>query len=61
MGPREIMLEHIEFWTSSECPPMSEEDLELVRKLADAVGVTLTAGRRIELVEDGAPEARLRA
>jgi hypothetical protein len=39
MGPREIMLEHIEFWTSDECPPMSQEDMELVKKLAGVLGV----------------------
>jgi hypothetical protein len=39
MSPREIMLEHIEFWTSSECPPMSQEDMELVKKIAEVLGV----------------------
>jgi hypothetical protein len=39
MGPREIMMEHLEFWTSSECPPLSQEDMELVKKLAAVLGV----------------------
>jgi hypothetical protein len=56
MGPREIMLEHIEFWTSGECPPMSEEDMELIKKLAAVVGVTLAAGKMVKLVEHEAPE-----
>jgi hypothetical protein len=33
------MLEHLEFWTSSECPPLSQEDMELVKKLAAVLGV----------------------
>ncbi|HMD67780.1 MAG TPA: hypothetical protein VKF42_02810 [Chitinivibrionales bacterium] len=41
MSPAEIMREHIEFWTSSESPPLSREDIELIRKLADVSGVAL--------------------
>jgi hypothetical protein len=48
MGPREIMLEHLEFWTSSECPPMSQEEIELVGKLAEAVGVKVYARLHME-------------
>jgi hypothetical protein len=39
MGPREIMLEHIEFWTSSDCPQLSQEDMDLVKKIAEVLGV----------------------
>jgi hypothetical protein len=42
MGPREIMMEHLEFWTSDDCPPMSQEEIELVRKLAEVIGVKLS-------------------
>jgi hypothetical protein len=41
MGPAEIMREHIEFWTSNECPPLSREDVELVKRLAEVSGVAL--------------------
>jgi hypothetical protein len=35
------MMEHLEFWTSSDCPPMSLEDLDLVKRLAEVVGVKI--------------------
>ena len=41
MGPREIMIEHFEFWTSDECPPLPREEVDLIERLADAVGVRL--------------------
>jgi hypothetical protein len=48
MGPREIMMEHLEFWTSSDCPPMSQEDMELVKKLAGVLGVRVSARLHME-------------
>jgi hypothetical protein len=39
---REIMLEHFKFWASDECPPLSEEDLALIARLAEVVGVAET-------------------
>jgi hypothetical protein len=42
------MMEHMEFWTSSECPPMSQEDLELVKKLAGVLGVKVSARLHLE-------------
>jgi hypothetical protein len=41
MSPAEIMREHIEFWTSDECPKLSREDVEFVKKLAEVSGVSL--------------------
>jgi hypothetical protein len=35
------MMEHLDFWTSSECPPMSQEDMVLVKKLAEVLGVKI--------------------
>ena len=34
---RELMLEHFEFWASDECPPLSQEDRELIERLAAVV------------------------
>jgi hypothetical protein len=34
---RELMLEHFEFWASDECPPLSQEDLELIERLSAVV------------------------
>ena len=48
MGPREIMLEHLEFWTSPECPPMSDDEIELVKKLARVVGVKVVSRLHLE-------------
>jgi hypothetical protein len=48
MGPREIMMEHLEFWTSDDCPPMSQEDIDLVKKLADVLGVTVFTRLQLE-------------
>jgi hypothetical protein len=53
MGPYEIMMEHIEFWTSSECPPLSGEDMKLIQKLAHVVGVELSVNTRLEIAKDG--------
>jgi len=53
MGPREIMLEHIEFWTGKECPPLSQNDMELVKRLADVVGISLDVGKEMECVKVG--------
>jgi hypothetical protein len=44
---REIMLEHFKYWASDECPPLSEEDVELIARLAEVVGVTVTIGERV--------------
>jgi hypothetical protein len=48
------MLEHIEFWTGPECLPLSTEDMELVKRLADVVGVTQGTGKGMEYAEIGA-------
>lgn len=43
------MLEHLEFWTNPECPPMSDEDVELVKKLAKAMGIKVVNMLRLEI------------
>jgi len=53
MGPREIMMEHIRFWASEECTPLSSSDLQLIQKLADVMGVKLRARTQLEIVEEG--------
>jgi hypothetical protein len=45
---REIMLEHFKFWASDECPPLSEEDIELIARLAEAVGVAEEIPEKVE-------------
>jgi hypothetical protein len=44
---RELMLEHFKFWASDECPPLSEEDRELIAKLAEVVGVSEGVPERV--------------
>jgi hypothetical protein len=34
-------MEHFDFWTSDECPPLPREEVELVERLAEIVGVRL--------------------
>lgn len=34
---RELMLEHLEFFASDECPPLTKEDRELIKRLAEVV------------------------
>ncbi|MGB7566331.1 MAG: hypothetical protein WBM07_00610 [Chitinivibrionales bacterium] len=53
MGPYEIMMEHIEFWASNECPPLSCEDIQLISKLANVLGVKLSVRTHIEIIRDG--------
>jgi hypothetical protein len=48
MGPREIMMEHLDFWTSADCPPMSQDDIDLVKKLAAVLGVTVFTRLHLE-------------
>jgi hypothetical protein len=45
------MMEHIQFWTSRECPPMSREDMELIEKLAHVVGIRLVMRAQLEIAE----------
>jgi hypothetical protein len=51
MSPREIIMEHIRYWTSEECRPLSAEDGEFVMKLAECVGIKLAARTRLEIIE----------
>jgi hypothetical protein len=53
MGPYEIMMEHIEFWASNECPPLSCEDIQLISKLANVLGVKLSMRTRLEIIKEG--------
>jgi hypothetical protein len=48
MGPREIMLEHFDFWTSDECTPLPQEEVDLIERLAEAVGVRLDKHPKLE-------------
>jgi hypothetical protein len=56
MSPAEIMREHIEFWTSGECQTLSQEDVELVKRLAEVSGVALPQcwGKKVEIREAAA-------
>jgi hypothetical protein len=57
MNPREIIMEHIHYWTSEECRAMSPEDGEFVKKLAELVGVKLAAKTRLEIIDRHAAAA----
>lgn len=48
MGPREIMLEHFDFWTSDECTPLPQEEVDLIERLAETVGVRLEKLPKVE-------------
>ncbi len=50
MSPREIIIEHIRYWTSDECRGLSPEEGEFVMKLAELAGVKLTLQTRLEMV-----------
>ena len=52
MKPREILLEHIRFWTSAECPPLAVEDMELVQKIGEIIGVKIGVRSQMVIVED---------
>ena len=52
MKPREILLEHIRFWTSVECPPLAVEDMELVQKIGEIIGVKIGVRSQMVIVED---------
>lgn len=51
MGPYEIMMEHIKFWTSKECPALTGDDIQLIQKLAGVLGVKLAVKTQLELVD----------
>jgi len=51
MSPKEIMIEHIKFWTSRECDKLTDEDIELVRKLAEVVGIKVKERRQLYIAE----------
>jgi hypothetical protein len=57
MSPREIIMEHISYWTSDECCGMSQEDGEFVRRLAELAGVKVSLKTRLEIVETRAAAA----
>jgi hypothetical protein len=42
------MMEHLEFWTSADCPPMSQEDIDLVKHIADLLGVKIFSRLHME-------------
>jgi hypothetical protein len=54
MSPREIIMEHIHYWTSEECRALSPKDSEFVMKLAELVGVKLAPKTRLEIIEQRA-------
>ena len=57
MSPREIIMEHIRYWTSEESSPLSPEDGEFVMKLAELVGLKLATKTRLEIIEQRAAAA----
>ena len=57
MSPKEIIMEHLRYWTSEECRPLSAEDGEFVMKLAECVGVKLAAKTRLEIIAQQAAAA----
>jgi hypothetical protein len=50
-------MEHIHYWTSDECRPLSPEDGEFVKKLAELVGIRVAAKTRLEIVGQSAAAA----
>jgi hypothetical protein len=50
MSPREIIMEHIQYWTSDECRPLSPEDGEFVMKIAELAGMKLAQKTRLEII-----------
>ena len=57
MSPREIIMEHIRYWTSEECCALSPEDGEFILKLAELVGIKLATKTRLEIIEQRAAAA----